>query len=90
MPNEHWRNAAPVLQAAIDNDALSPVPRSNAASALWVVVKDKVQAIALTAKAAQSSGEPEAAIALKKIRNEMAGHCNSNEAQRCKAAFNPN
>jgi hypothetical protein len=53
-----------------------------------VVAKDKSQVIGLTAKAARSAANPEAAATLQKIATEMANHCTSDEMQRCKSALN--
>lgn len=83
-------SAIPTLRGAVSNDDLDAIGRSNAAEALFVIAADKVKVVSLTTKAAQSSRDPEATGALKKVVNLMVRYCKAEEQQRCRDAANGN
>jgi hypothetical protein len=72
----------------VNNDDLGVVGRANAAKALFIIAKDRVQVIRLTSKAARLSRDPEAADALKKLVNDMVRYCREKESKQCQDAAN--
>jgi hypothetical protein len=84
------QTAVPVLKEDVGNDDLSAIGRSNAAKVLFIEASNHLKVVKLTSNAAQSSRDPEASDALKKVANLMASYCEPDLQRRCKDAANDN
>lgn len=80
--------AVPALNAAVSSDDLSKIERVNAAKALFFAGASKLQAIRSTATAAQSSKDPDAADALRKLAHDMVRYCQPSDRKQCQDAAN--